>query len=205
MSKDLSSQRRQMRELIAQSAARLIAEDGIQDYASAKRKAARQMGASDTHSLPSNGEVELALRSYQELYQKDEQPLRLKHLRQEALAFMRLLERFNPHLAGSVLSGTATRHSDINIQLFTDNVKDVELFLLNREITYETGEKRFRLNDETLAVPVFTLQGDTAEIRVAVFDTDDLRKSAQDPAAGKPLERARITQVESLVGSSDAP
>lgn len=199
MSKDLSPQRRQMRELIAQSAARLIAEDGIQDYASAKRKAARQMGASDTHSLPSNGEVELALRVYQELYQKDEQPLRLRQLRQEALTFMRLLERFNPYLSGSVLNGTATRHSDINIQLFTDNIKEVELFLLNRNITYEAGEKRFRLNDENFAIPVFTLQGEIAEIRVAVFATDDLRKTTQDPVAGKAQERARISQVEELL------
>lgn len=199
MSKDLSSQRRQMRELIAQSAARLIAEDGIQDYASAKRKAARQMGASDTHSLPSNGEVEQALRAYQELYQKDEQPLRLRQLRQEALTFMHLLERFNPHLTGSVLNGTATRHSDINIQLFTDNIKEVELFLLNRNITYEAGEKRFRLNDESLAIPVFILQGEIAEIRVAVFATDDLRKTTQDTVTGKNPDRARISQVEELL------
>lgn len=201
MSKDLSSQRRQMRELIAQSAARLIAEDGIQDYASAKRKAARQMGASDTHSLPSNGEVELALRAYQELYQKDEQPLRLRQLRQEALTFMHLLERFNPHLSGSVLNGTATRHSDINIQLFTDNIKDVELFLLNRNIDYEAGEKRFRLNDESLTIPVFTLQGGITEIRVAVFATDDLRKTTQDSGTGKNPERARISQVEELLAA----
>lgn len=196
MTKDSSPQRRQMRELIAQSAARLIAEDGIQDYAAAKRKAARQIGVPDTHSLPSNSEVEVALRAYQDLYQKDEQPARLKGLRQEALAAMHLLERFTPHLTGSVLSGTATRHSDINLQLFTDNVKEVELFLLNRSMPYETGEKRFRLNDEFLPVPTFTLQGETAEIRLAVFGADDLRKNA---AAGKTPERAKIRQVEALL------
>jgi hypothetical protein len=196
MTKDSSPQRRQMRELIAQSAARLIAEDGMQDYAAAKRKAARQIGVPDSHSLPSNAEVETALRAYQELYQKDEQPARLKCLRQEALAAMQLLERFNPHLTGSVLSGTATRHSDINLQLFTDNVKDVELFLLNRGMPYETGEKRFRINDETLPVPTFTLQGETAEIRLAVFGTDDLRKNA---AAGKAPDRAKIRQVEAIL------
>lgn len=196
MIKDSAPQRRQMRELIAQSAARLIAEDGVQDYAAAKRKAARQIGVPDTHSLPSNSEVEVALRAYQELYQKDEQPARLKCLRQEALAAMHLLERFNPHLTGSVLSGTATRHSDINLQLFTDNVKEVELFLLNRGLPYMTGEQRFRLNDEFLPVPTFTLQGEAAEIRLAVFGTGDLRKNA---VAGKTLERAKIRQVEALL------
>lgn len=197
--KDTTTQRRQMRELIAQSAARLIAEDGMQDYAAAKRKAARQIGAPENHSLPSNDEVETALRAYQELYQKDEQPARLRRLRQEALAAMNLLERFNPHLTGSVLNGTAARHSDINLQLFADNIKEIELFLLNRNMPYETGEKRFRLNDETLSVPTFTLQGETAEIRLEVFSTNDLRTNS---VSGKPLERARIRQVEALLANS---
>lgn len=82
------------------------------------------------------------------------------------------------------------------MQLFTDNVKEVELFLLNRGMSYETGEKRFRINDEMLPVPTFTLQGETAEIRLAVFDTDDLRKNA---AAGKAPDRAKIRQVEAIL------
>lgn len=205
MLKDHSPQRRQMRELIAQTAARMIAEDGIQDYALAKRKAARQLGAADTHSLPSNGEVQQALRLHQGLYQKDEQPLRLKQLRTEALAAMHLLERFNPYLTGSVLTGTATRHSDINLQLFTDNAKEVELFLLNRNMPYETGEKRFRLNDDMFSVPTFTLQSETSEIRLAVFSTEDLRKSSYDPIEGKPLERAKTKQLEILLAANPYP
>lgn len=205
MLKNHNQQHRQMRELIAQTAARMIAEDGIQDYALAKRKAARQLGAVDTHSLPSNAEVQQALRLHQGLYQKDEQALRLKRLRTEALGTMHLLERFNPYLTGSVLSGTATRHSDINLHLFTDNAKEVELFLLNRNMPYETGEKRFRLNDDTVSIPSFTLQGETSEIRLAVFASEDLRRSANDPTEGKPLERAKIKQLEALLTADTDP
>ncbi len=194
-----------MRELIAQTAARLIAEDGIQDYSLAKRKAARQLGATDTHSLPSNNEVQQALRLHQELYQKNEQPLLLKQLRTEALASMRLFERFNPYLTGSVLTGTATRHSDINLQLFTDSAKEVELFLLNSNTPYETSEKRVRLNDDALSVPTFTLQGESCEIRLAVFASEDVRKSAYDPIEGKPLERAKIKHLEILLAADSAP
>jgi hypothetical protein len=39
-----------MRARIAAAAARLMAEDGIDDFALAKRKAARQLGALDTQS-----------------------------------------------------------------------------------------------------------------------------------------------------------
>ena len=97
------------------------------------------------------------------------------------------------------------RHSDINLHLFTDNAKEVELFLLNRNMPYETGEKRFRLNDDIVSVPSFTLQGETGEIRLAVFASGDLRKSANGTIEGKPLERAKIKQVETLIAAVTDP
>lgn len=192
-------QQQQMRERIAQLAARLIAEEGIQDYAFAKRKAARQMGVAATHNLPGNAEIEQALRVHQALYQKDEHQARLRAMRRQALEAMRLLERFNPFLTGSVLNGTAARHSDINIHLFTDSDKEVELFLLNRQLPYRRGEKRYRFGDEFRAIPVFTLHGEAAEINLAVFSVEDLRQPPRSPVDGKQTERARTAQVEALL------
>jgi hypothetical protein len=203
MSKEHGPQQRHMREQIAQLAARLIAEDGVHDYALAKRKAARQLGAPATHNLPANAEVEQALRSYQAIYQKDEQDQRLRLLRQQALEAMRLLTPFNPHLTGAVLNGTAPRHSDIHLQLFADSSKEVEMFLLNRKIPYRCGHKRFRIGDERVQVPAFTLQGDPARIEIAVFATGDLRKTPTHPIDGKPLERAKIAEVEALLALAD--
>jgi hypothetical protein len=90
-----------------------MAEDGITDHAFAKRKAAKQLGASDTQHLPGNQEIDEALHSYRALYQHESHPDILYQLREEALAAMRLLEPFHPYLTGSVLSGTAGEHSDI--------------------------------------------------------------------------------------------
>src|SRR5438105_15216499 len=87
-----------MRARIAAAAARMMAEDGIDDYALAKRKAARQLGAETTHALPGNDEVEEALRAYQELYQSDEQPELLRELRETALDIMEALGDFRPYL-----------------------------------------------------------------------------------------------------------
>ncbi|MDD5329482.1 MAG: hypothetical protein PHX38_05720 [Sulfuricella sp.] len=188
-----------MRERIAQQAARLIAEDGQQDYALAKLKAARQIGAPDTHNLPNNNEVEQALRDYQSLYQKDEQGERLRQLRQQALAAMRLLERFNPYLVGSVLNGTATRYSDINLQVFADSAKAVELFLLGKQMPYKSGEVRLHFGGEMQTFPVLTLQQDATEINITVFATDDLRQIPHGHADKKPPERARAKQVETLL------
>lgn len=186
-----------MRERIAHQAARIIAEDGLLNYASAKHKAARQIGAPGTRNLPDNEEVERALRDYQSIYQRDEQSLRLRQLRQLALAAMRLLEPFHPYLTGSVLNGTATRHSDINLQLFTDSAKEVELFLLARQVAYRSGEKHLYFGGEERARPVFTLLDGPAEINVMVFDTEDIRQISRGHAEKN--ARAPARQVETLL------
>ncbi len=186
-----------MRERIAQQAARIIAEDGIQSYASAKHKAARQIGAPGTRNLPDNDEVERALRDYQALYQRDEQSVRLHRLREQALEAMRLLEPFNPYLTGSVLKGVATRHSDINLQLFTDSAKEVELFLLARQVPYKSGEKHLRFGGGERSFPAFTLLDGPAEINVTVFATEDIRQIPRGYAEKN--ARAPARQVEALL------
>lgn len=188
-----------MRERIAQAAARLIAEDGALDFASAKRKAARQIGAADTHNLPSNIELQSALKAYQALYQKDEQPLRLRQLREEALHFMRQLADFDPYLTGSVLTGTASRHSDINLVVLADSTKEIELYLLKHAIPFEAGERRSKQNSETTLTPVYTLPGKLAEVHVAVYGANDFRRSAKDALDGRTPDRARIKQLEALL------
>jgi hypothetical protein len=200
MPKQVNSKQQHMRERIAQLAARLMAEDGIRDFALAKRKAARQMGAPDTKSLPTNGEIEHALRVHQALYQKDEQTERLRALRLQALKAMALLEQFNPCLTGAVVNGTAVRHAGISLHVFVDSLKEVELFLLNRGVPYRTSEQRFRFGDAYRMVPVLMLEGDPAEIELAVFDTDDLRQTPRDPVDGRPMERLKARQVEALLG-----
>lgn len=200
MTRASASLRNQMRTRIAHLAARLMAEDGVQDFALAKRKAARQLGAEDTHNLPNNSEIEEALRAYQSLYQGDEQALRLRAMRLQACEAMRLLARFNPHLTGSVLTGTAARHSDINLMVFADSEKDVELFLLNAQLDFARGEKRYRFADSFRTVPVLTLQyGGAADIDIAIFATDDIRASPRSPVDGRALARARLSEVEALL------
>ncbi|HZF22853.1 MAG TPA: UDP-N-acetylmuramate--alanine ligase [Burkholderiales bacterium] len=193
---------RQMRERIAQLAARLMAVDGIDDFALAKRKAARQAGAPDTRNLPNNEEVEQALRAYQQLYQADEQQARLRRLRQNAREMMQLLAQFDPHLSGSVLSGSAGKYSDINIHLFTDSVKDVEMFLLNRQIPYRSRERRVYIGGEQRSVPNFTVSTDDADFDITVFAPRDLRYQLRTTAEGKPFDRARIDWLNSVLESA---
>lgn len=196
---------RQMRERIAHLAARLMAVDGIDDYALAKRKAARQAGAPDTRNLPNNDEVEHALRAYQQLYQADEQRDRLRHLRQQARVMMELLSRFDPYLSGAVLSGSAGKYSDIDLLLFTDSMKDVEMFLINSGIDYRSGERRLHVGDEVRGVPNFTVSTEEADFDITVFTPRDLRAQIRNTPEGRPLERVRMDWLDATLLEHDAP
>jgi len=193
---------REMRSRIAHLAARLMAVDGIDDYALAKRKAARQIGAPDTRHLPNNDEVEQALRAYQQLYQGDELRARLRHLRTSARDMMRLLEPFDPHLAGPVLSGSAGKYSDIDLHLFADSAKDVEMFLLNRRIAFRSRERRVYVGDESRGVPSYNVSTDDADFDISVFSPRDLRFQVRSSPDGRPFERVRIDWLDEVLAEN---
>ncbi len=148
---------------IASTAARLMAQDGLTDMALAKRKAVRQLGLPEDVDLPDNAEVETELRLYQALYQGDTQPAILRQLRQEAARIMHLLQDFHPYLTGSVLDGTAGEFSTIDLLLFADSAKEVEIFLLDRNMDFEHEEPR---NDKAEAV--LQLSPPQAEINLII-------------------------------------
>lgn len=184
-----------MREQLAHHAARLMAEGGITDHAFAKRKAARQLGASDTQHLPSNDEVDAALHSYRALYQSNSHPGILRRLREEALATMRLLAGFRPYLTGSVLSGTAGEQSDINLMLFSDDTKAVLLFLLKHNPEFDDGEWKVRIGGREEIVPSYTLTGESgAQAHIVV-----LPENARHSGSRHPETHADIAAVEVLL------
>lgn len=190
----MAKENQQLRQRIAQQAARMMAEDGINDYAYAKKKASRQLGISENAVMPSNQEVEEALKTYTALFMADEQPAHLQSLRKNALFTMQLLTKFNPHLTGAVLDGTAGIGSDTHIHLFADSAKDVEIFLLNQNIPYETDEKSYRVmqdgkrdkkGDARKKVPMFTLETELGLQKISVFSFDDLRTPVRSAINGQ--------------------
>lgn len=184
---------------IAAAAARLMAEDGIEDFALAKRKAAKQLGAVDAQALPGNDEIEAELRAYRALYQAVEHPQRVTELRAVALEAMRALEQFNPYLTGTVLKGTAGPYAEIELQLFPDSAKDVEIFLLDRNIAYATFEGRRYAGDRAHAVSVLTLTWDGTPLRLSIFDSRDERLALKTSQAGRVMDRAGIAEVGALL------
>ena len=182
-----------------------MAEDGIDDFALAKRKAARQLGAPETESLPRNDEIEEELRAYRALYQPEEHAELIVELRRIALDAMRTLERFNPYLTGAVLKGTAGPYAEIELQLFPESAKDLEIFLLERRIPFTTHEGRRFSGDRTHAMSVFSLTWEDAPLKLTVFDPRDERVALKTSQAGRVMERAGIAEVGALLQGEPPP
>jgi hypothetical protein len=197
------SGRNDVRSRIAHLAARLMAEDGIEDYALAKRKAARQAGMPDTRELPTNDEIAAALKTYRDIYHESEHRDRLRALREKAVDAMRELAQFQPYLTGSVLNGNAGKYADINLQLFIDNEKAVELYLIDRDIPYKAAQARIYSGAEALTVPVYTLTDDDVEVELMVLSPRELRLPLKTSLEGKAIERAKLAAVEELLNETD--
>jgi hypothetical protein len=199
MSRNHAGKNGALRERIAHLAARIIAEDGIDDFAYAKRKAARQAGAADARAMPDNDEVEEALAEYREIYQKDEHPELLAALREQALTVMQALVRFQPYLTGSVLSGAAGKFADIEIHLFADSGKEVEMFLLNQGWRFRPSQARCFVNQSERQIPAYVVMHEGIEAVLKVFDLEDTRATIRSTALGRPHQRAGIQEVQALV------
>ncbi|MBS0365984.1 MAG: hypothetical protein JSR67_09200 [Proteobacteria bacterium] len=190
-----------LRRALAQEAARIMAEQGIGDFLTAKRKAAERFGVGDGGALlPKNSEIEAALAAYQRLFGGATHLSSLQAQRRAALNAMRYLQEFSPRLVGAVLSGTATEHSGIQLHLFAERAESVTLKLIDAGIVHEVAEKRVRLNPERVRpFPEVRFEMDDQPIEATVFPTDGIRQAPVSPVDGRPMRRANTFEVETLV------
>lgn len=177
---------------LASAAARLVVEEGL-EYAAAKRKAARDLGAlrgGARVELPSNEAVEDAVREHLLLFCSDTQPAELAALRALAREWMERLAAFRPHLSGAVWRGTATRLSSIHLDLYADDAKAPEIALINQGIDYDSadlgggGRRGEPLSVLSLAArcKVFA---EPVTLHLTVRDHDDLRGALVPDASGR--------------------
>ena len=188
------------RKLLAQEAARIIAEHGVDDYRTAKTKAAERLGLATRGSLPRNEEIEQALSDHLLLFHGDSHSDLLHALRSAALSAMELLSAFGPRLVGPVLKGTAGEHSTVNLHVFSDSVEQVAARLQRSKIPCKPYERRLksrRGQAETYAGYRFTYQD--ASIEATVFPFDGIRQAPISPVDGKPMRRADARTVMAML------
>lgn len=176
-----------LKEEIAATAARMVVEEGL-EYGPAKRRAVKQLGVSARAALPDNAQLEKAVEEYIALFCADTQPQELQALRELALEWMERLNTFHPHVSGAVWHGTATRRSDIYLQLFCDDPKSAEITLIDHGVRFEArsvpglhGEMVEALSVHAVCRPL----GEQVGVHLLVYDLDDVRGALQPDARGR--------------------
>jgi hypothetical protein len=185
---------------VAQEAARLMSEQGIRDFRHAKLKAAERLGILDTQALPRNLEIEQALREHQRLFLGDVQPQLLRERREAAVEAMAFLAAFEPRLVGAVLDGTADAHSAVCLHVHSDDGEAVVRYLREHGVPIELQARRLRYSrTEQPEYPVLLFAADTVPFDLTVLPRDALRQAPLDRTDDRPMRRASLTQVETLL------
>ncbi|HYP82222.1 hypothetical protein [Variovorax sp.] len=185
---------------IAAAAARLVVEEGL-EYGPAKRRALRELGLPARTALPGNDEIEASVREYIDVFCADTQPRELLALRRLALEWMERMAPFRPHLGGAVWHGTATRLSDIYIQLFCDDSKSAEISLIDHRVDYEPRMVTGFHGEQVEALSVHAMSrelGEEVGVHLLVYDLDDQRGALKPDAQGR-APRGDMAAVRRLI------
>lgn len=196
----------ELRQHIASDAARIMAEEGVRDFHTAKRKAATRLGLPETKSLPGNDEVDAALQEYLRLFHGGRLNQSVRRLRELAAEAMRFLSKFDPRLVGPVLSGTVTSATEIEIHITADTPEEIGFWLQEHNIPFEQTNRRLRFGgDRQEAFPAYRFTADNVPIELCIFDRREARESPLSPVDGKPMKRASLREVETLINESIEP
>ena len=176
-----------LKQEIAAVAAGMVVEEGM-EFGVAKRRALKRMGLPPRTPLPGNDQLESEVADYIAIFCADTQPAELQALRELALEWMQRLEQFRPHIAGAVWHGTATRHSDIFLQLFCDDSKSAEIGLIDMKVPYEprTVPGFHGDNVDALSIHIYCESlGEHIGLHLLIYDFDDLRGALRPDARGR--------------------
>jgi len=188
------------RQVVAQEAARIIVDQGIQDYRIAKIKAAERLGLTSRGSLPGNPEIERAVAEHLKIFGRESHTNLLQSLRRAALSAMELLAKFDPRLVGPVLSGTAGATSAVNLHVFSDTPELVALTLDANRLSYRPYERRLKSRrDRAQSFAGYRFHHADSPIEATVFPIDGVRQAPISPVDGRPMKRADRNAVQKLI------
>jgi hypothetical protein len=200
-----SQRDQQMRQRLAQEAARILLETGSRDFRLAKHKAATRFAATDTRNMPSNTEIEQAIVDYQRLFRSDSQPQLLSRLRQTALEAMRFFVSFNPLLVGPVLTGSADVNTPVTLHVFADSPEEISFHLMEQKVPFDIQDKRLKTGAQQYEnFPAYRFVARDTPVEVIVLPPPRRAHAPLSPVDGRPMQRANMAALEKLL-QADAP
>lgn len=191
--------RASLKQEIAEAAALIVWDEGVADYSQARLKACERLGIpSGSKDVPRNSEIEAALLAWLAVFASDEDRERLVFLREMALDVMQFFSPYEPRLVGSVLKGTAGPWSNIQLHLFSEDVEEVAIRMLNANLRYQAITRR-QTRGRKQGVPGFAFDWKGVPVEVLVFPVDGLRSAPPSSVDGKPVKRASAKQLKQLL------
>ena len=204
-----------IRKQVAEEAARIMAQEYVDDFRLAKQKALHRLGLSEHSPMPSNAEVHEALSIYQDLFAPENQAEELVEQRKAALNAMQICRDFSPHLVGAVLDGSAQHHYEIQLHLFNDDPESIAMCLIEHSIPYRLTQQNYRYpykgkykdkahkdkksHSQYIEIPCYRFVAGESKFALSVFPHADRHQAPLDSVDGKPMQRANADSVKALL------
>ncbi|MDC1281248.1 hypothetical protein N8Z09_01140 [Methylophilaceae bacterium] len=193
---------------IANKAAEIIMEEGITDYQYAKKKAVRYLDLDTVDLLPSNDEIDKALLDYRLIFKAELDIELVKTIKTEALRIMNFFESFNPYFVTQLSEGLLPKYPIIQINLFSDNMKEVEYILLNNNIPFETkdfniSEKRTK-KQSLKKIPLILIERGNIPVELKIFEPHDQKRNKKNLMDMRGLDLKQLSNFDpnSLLSNS---
>jgi|TARA_B110000438_G_scaffold269396_1_gene285740 hypothetical protein len=190
----------QIKKMIAQETARIMVEQGIEKYHTAKHKAAENLNFQNLGCLPRNSEIEDKLKEYHRLFDGESHHVSLFKLRKIALSVMEFFSNFQSFLVGPVANGTATAGSPINIHLSAENIEEVMSQLDDQLIAHKLYERQLKTGHQTTkSFKGLTFIYKKIDIEVTVFTHKEIKQIPISRINNKPMKRIKAKALKKLL------
>ena len=193
----------QIKNMIAQESARIMVEQGVEKYHTAKYKAAENLNFHNLGCLPRNADIEVKLKEYYRLFDDQSHQYSILRLRKIALSIMELLAIFQTFLVGPVANGTASSSSPINIHLTADNIEELMGQLDKEAITYKLYERQLKTGSQsTKSFKGLAFIYEKINIEITVFSHKEIRQIPVSRIDKKPMQRTKLKALKKLLATS---
>lgn len=189
--------------MVARQAAILLYEGFASEYKEAKDVAAENLGI---RVMPSNYEVAMELRKYAEEVEGAAFAERLKSMREDALEVMKALSEFTPRLVGSVWRGVLTPRSDIDIEVYTEDINAV-LLRLESVVSKISRWEEVNLPEQMKLGSLYRIRAKSKrgyDLEIIVKESGTLKKPARCEIFGDLKKGLSVDELEELLSRDSA-
>lgn len=199
----MSKKHNEIRRLLTREAARLMYEEGVDQYLDAKRMAAKRILGKVTKLLPSNGEIAEELYRLSCFHQADTRQSTLFKMRLLAMDIMDALDPFAPRLIGSVSTGRIRKGSDIDIHVFCDQLESLYQHLDELEWRYESRQICIQRNSRPVEYTHVYLEQEYP-VELSVYPSNEIRITGRSSTDGKPINRISVARLRTIIEQEHA-